>query len=225
MLICIELRGAGPLRQHSRDARRAGLPQRWRPHRPGTEHQRPGRMVALLSAWKTGTQNFLIVQPIRKSIRSCYCWQRIGIQWELGDRIGSVPPPPPYSLPPTPLLRTRCASVSIWSWYWFENRSASTSRRVLMPCRKACLDPVPPAGWIQTGWETERPEWKSLSSVESISICRMEGNWLEDARRRIDARDTPVRVKNPSRSGGQRCHKRKHKDIVARTTESISALC
>ena len=104
MLICIELRGAGPLRQHSRDARRAGLPQRWRPHRPGTEHQRPGRMVALLSAWKTGTQNFLTVQPIRKSIRSCYCWQRIGIQWELGDRIGSVPPPHPTPFPLLPSL-------------------------------------------------------------------------------------------------------------------------
>ena len=50
----LELRGAGAIRQHGRNARRVGVPQGRPAHRPGTKHQRPGRLVALQAEGSTG---------------------------------------------------------------------------------------------------------------------------------------------------------------------------
>ena len=57
MLFLVELRGEGLVRQHRRDARRTGFPQRRRPHRFGTKHERPGGLVAVHAQRTPGKKN------------------------------------------------------------------------------------------------------------------------------------------------------------------------
>lgn len=46
--------GEGTVRQRAWVARGAGVPQRWHPDSDRAEHRRPGRLVALLTAWAPG---------------------------------------------------------------------------------------------------------------------------------------------------------------------------
>lgn len=85
LLFLIELRGEGLVRQHRRDSRRIGIPQRRRAGRFGTEYERTGRMVALFAQRAPGTVPFAI-RYINKFALLCRRRHQFESSWKLPER-------------------------------------------------------------------------------------------------------------------------------------------